>query len=98
MPDCQDQPVDDNLSPNSAGTTFRSNDSDAIELSLSDYESEYVPSETSSDLAFVVSDTDALSYLSDKPSVEGEVSCGIREGIVEEIEDVSNFKNTTKMI
>lgn len=83
--------VDDGISSHT-GTTFRSNDSDAIDLTFSDHESEYVPSETSADRAFIVSDTDALSYLSDKSSVK-EVSCGISDGIADEIEDVSNFEH-----
>ncbi|KAJ5215292.1 uncharacterized protein N7498_001699 [Penicillium cinerascens] len=70
------------------GTTLRSNDSDTLDLS-SDYESEDLLSETSADRAFVVSDTDALSYNSDRSSMEGEVSRGLEEGTLDEIEDPS---------
>ncbi|CRL30038.1 unnamed protein product [Penicillium camemberti] len=91
MPNWQDQLSDDTDSSYS-DTTFLSKDSDAIDLTFSDYESGYVPSETSVDRAFVASDTDALSYTSDNPSEEGQASWGLGEGIVEDIEDVSSAK------
>lgn len=56
MPNWQDQLSDDTDSSYS-DTTFLSKDSDAIDLTFSDYESGYVPSETSVDRAFVASET-----------------------------------------
>ena len=91
------QPSDDADSSYN-GTTLWSNDSDTLDLSSSDYESEDLLSETSADRAFVVSDTDALSYNSDRSSMEGEVSRGLEEGILEESEDVSYFMHITKSI
>lgn len=91
------QPSDDADSSYN-GTTLWPNDSDTLDLSFSDYESEDLLSETSADRAFVVSDTDALSYNSDRSSMEGEVSRGLEEGILEESEDVSYFMHITKSI
>ncbi|OGE47377.1 hypothetical protein PENARI_c047G00943 [Penicillium arizonense] len=70
MSNWQDQLTNDADSSYS-GTTFQSNDPDAVDVTFSDYESEYIPSETSSDRAFIAPDTDTLSYISDKPSEEG---------------------------
>lgn len=38
------------------------------------------------DRAFVVSDTEAVSYISDKSSEEGNDTCGLEVGIVEHTE------------
>jgi hypothetical protein len=92
----QHQQLSDDTDSSYSGTTFRSNKSDAVDLAFSDYESEDLLSETSADRAFVVSDNDALSYDSDKYSIEGEVSCGLGEGILRDFEDVSCFINKTK--
>ncbi|KAJ6009007.1 hypothetical protein N7522_004023 [Penicillium canescens] len=77
MSNWQGQLTDDADSSYS-GTTFQSNDADAVDVTFSDYESECVPSETSSDRAFIAPDTDTLSYVSDKPSEEGNVCCGLQ--------------------
>jgi hypothetical protein len=49
----------------------------AVDLSYSESESEseYVPSETSEDKAFIVSDTDGLTYVSDASSGNEVTSC-----------------------
>lgn len=83
MSNWQDQLAGDADSSYS-GATFPSNDPDAADVNFSDYESEYVPSETSSDRAFIAPDTDSLSYISDKPS-EGDVCCSLQVGNVEDI-------------
>lgn len=85
MSNWQDQ-VSDGADSSYSGTTFQSSDSDAIDLTFFDQESEYVPSETSVDRAFVVSDTEAVSYISDKSSEEGNDTCGLEVGIVEHTE------------
>jgi hypothetical protein len=85
------QRLTDDTDSSYSGTTFRSNESDAVDLAFSDYESEDILSETSADRAFVVSDNDALSYDSDKYSIEGDVSSGLGEGIPRDSEDVSCF-------
>jgi hypothetical protein len=83
MSSWQDQ-VTDGANSSYSGTVFQSNDHDAIDLSFSDYESEYVPSETSVDREFVVPDTDALSYVSDKSTEEENGYCSLQVGIVED--------------
>jgi hypothetical protein len=88
--------LSDDTDSSYSGTALRSNNSDTIDLASSDYESEDLLSETSADRAFVVSDTDALSYNSDKSSIEGEVSCGLEEEILEESEYVSYFMDKMK--
>jgi hypothetical protein len=88
--------LSDDTDSSYSGTTLRSNDSETIDLASSDYESEDRLSETSADRAFVVSDTDALSYNSDNSSIGGEVSCGLEEDILEESEYVSYFMHNMK--
>lgn len=51
-----------------SGTTLNSGDSDVEDITHSDLESEYVPSETSEDREFVVSDSESLSGVSIKSS------------------------------
>lgn len=93
----RDQQLSDDTDSSYSGTTFGSNESDAVDLAFSDYESEDLLSETSADRAFVVSDNDALSYDSDKYSIEGEVPCGLGEEILRDFEDVSCFLDKTKL-
>ncbi|KAJ5291501.1 hypothetical protein N7478_000752 [Penicillium angulare] len=48
-----------------SGITLTSRESPLQDTSLSELDSEYVPSETSEDQRFVIDDTDKLSYYSD---------------------------------
>lgn len=51
-----------------SGTALNSGGSDVEDITQSDLESEYVPSETSEDREFVVSDSESLSGVSIKSS------------------------------
>ncbi|KAJ5346178.1 uncharacterized protein N7506_000254 [Penicillium brevicompactum] len=51
-----------------SGTTLNSGGSDVEDITNSDLESEYVPSETSEDREFVVSDSESLSGVSIRSS------------------------------
>jgi hypothetical protein len=68
-----------------SGTTLNSGGSDAEDITNSDFESEYVPSETSEDRDFVVSDSESLSGVSIKSSDPRRSGYTI---INDEIEDV----------
>lgn len=72
MPKLQNE-IDDILSPFSDDV----GENGAVDLSHSESESEseYVPSETSEDRAFVVSDADGLPYVSDASSGSEVTSC-----------------------
>ncbi|KAJ5593569.1 hypothetical protein N7537_010473 [Penicillium hordei] len=51
-----------------SGCTLNSGESDVEDITHSDFESEYIPSETSEDRDFIVSDSESLACVSNEPS------------------------------
>ena len=72
-----------------SGSTLNSGESDVEDITHSDLESEYVPSETSEDRDFVVSDSESLPCVSNEPSDPEEPAYTILDGVVEDVMTVS---------
>ncbi|KGO61007.1 hypothetical protein PEX2_065490 [Penicillium expansum] len=76
-----------------SGSTLNSSESDVEDITHSDIESEYIPSETSEDREFIVSDSESLSFVPNELSEPEGPSYTILDDIVSDVTTEQSVKS-----